>query len=227
MRLVLLSGNRFLDGLVREVFAQHSLTAEVGTSRSVLTAKDQPVVLLHVQRWGDEAAAQVRQLRQVTSSVYLLCSDAARPGTYVAILASGVRDAASAAPLALHALALKLQWVLREPEPGHWQLGRRVFVPADGCLYEQGKRYPLTPTEGRLLRRLCLASAADPPERLTVAQLAEELRGQTGPLASRESAVRTYVTQLRRKLGEDPEHPAVLRHDGQGYWLVLGPPAAS
>jgi DNA-binding response OmpR family regulator len=226
MRLLFVSGNRSLQALLREVFSQHGLSAETVTLRTVLATTEQPVVLLHAELWGTEAEAQVQQLRLVTPYVYLICADAGNPRTYVAVLTSGVRDAASDAPLALHALALKLQWVFRAPEPGRWQVGRRVFVPADGCLYEGDRRWPLAPTEVRLLRRLCVASASTPPGRLTVPALAQELRGQTGKLASRESAVRTYIAHLRRKLGDDPDRPTLLRHDSRGYWLVLGPPAS-
>ena len=227
MRLVLLTGSRAFQELVRELFSQRGVTIETGTPRSVLAAREQPAVVLHVERWDDEAAAQVERLRAVTSHVYLVCADADNPRTYLAMLGFGVCDAASEAPLALHALALKLQRVLREPEPGRWQVGPWLFVPAEGRLSGRGRAIGLTPTEVRLLRRLCLASVSDPPGHLTVAELAQELRGQAGALASRESAVRTYIAHLRQKLCHGGGQPPLLRHDGEGYWVVLGPVASS
>jgi DNA-binding response OmpR family regulator len=223
MRLVLLTGNRVFQELVRATFGRQGLTIEAGTPRSVLAAKEPPAVVLHVERWDGEAAAQVRQLQSVTSYVYLICADATNPRTYVAMLSRGVRDAANGDELGLRILALKLQRVLREPEPGRWRVGRWLFVPAEGRLSCKGRTTGLTPTEVRILRRLCLASVSAPPEHLTVAELAKELRGQTGTLASRESAVRTHIAHLRHKLCDDGGQQPLLRHDGEGYWLVLGP----
>jgi DNA-binding response OmpR family regulator len=108
---------------------------------------------------------------------------------------------------------------VREPEPWQWQLGSRRFVPAEGRLYDQGKRIALTAAEVRLLRRLCLVSGTEPPGRLTVEQLAWELGGKA---TSRVSSARNYITQLRRKLGDDPKKPVILRRDRDGYWVILG-----
>jgi hypothetical protein len=36
------------------------------------------------------------------------------------------------------------------------------------------------------------------------------------------SSARNYITQLRRKLGDDPKKPVILRRDRDGYWVILG-----
>ena len=221
LRLLLLTTSRHFQSLLDEVLLQYGLTATAVAVRAALEDREQPVVLVHAEHWPGEAVGLVERLLQNTPLVYVICPDAANLRIVVAILKAGAADAAADAPLALHALALKLRRVVRAPVPWHWQLSPNRFVPAESCLYQQGKRIVLTPTETRLLRQLCLVSGTVPPGRLTVGQLARELRTPGANVASRESSVCTYVGQLRQKLGDDPEQPRLLRHGRDGYWVVL------
>jgi len=212
-----------LGSLLNEIFPQYQLSVAPVTLSMALSDPEQPAVLFYAERWDPDAIALLQRLRATTPHVYAICPAAADPATCLAILKSGVREAASDTPPALHTLALKLQRCVREPEPWQWQLGDRLFVPGDGCLYHQRERIALTPTEARMLRRLCLAGGMDPPGKLTVDRLVQELWVRDGTTASVESSIRNYIAKLRHKLGEDSKHPRVLQRDRWGYWLILGP----
>jgi two-component system KDP operon response regulator KdpE len=77
-----------------------------------------------------------------------------------------------------------------------------------------GRPLELTPKEFEFL----LALARQPGRVLTHRAL---LRHVWGPAYSRETQyLRNYASQLRRKLGEDPDRPRLLTEPGVGYRLV-------
>lgn len=227
MRILLVTGSRLLRLLLDGVLPHYALTAEVVTLQTALSSRNLPPVFLHAERWDEEALAAVRRLTAIKATVYVISPDSTDFRTYLAMLQRGVRDAAVDHPLALEALAFKVRRDAGEEDTARWRLGSCVFVLGEACLYQDGGRIGLAPTEVRLLQRLCLAADTNPASRLTVSQLAQELEASESSRASRESSVRNYITRLRRKLEDDPEHPQTLRHDTNGYWVVLGSPLAS
>lgn len=224
MRILLVAGSRQLRLLLDGVLPPYDLTAEVVTLRTALSMRNRPHVLLHAERWDEEALAAVRQLTALKMTVYVISPSAADYRTYLAMLQRGARDASVDHPLALASLAFKVRRDAGEHDAARWCLGSSVFVLAEACLYQDGGRIDLAPTEVRLLQRLCLAASRDPAIRLTASQLAQELEAQESSLPSRESSVRNYITRLRRKLERDSEHPQLLLRDANGYRVVLGPP---
>lgn len=143
--------------LLKEIFPQYRLSVAPVTLDAALSDPEQPTVLFHAERWDPDAIAPVQRLRTTTPHVYAICPAAADPATYLSILKSGVREAASDTPHALHTLARKFQRCVREPEPWQWQLADRLFVPGDGCLYQRRERIALTPTEARMLQIACIS----------------------------------------------------------------------
>jgi DNA-binding response OmpR family regulator len=227
MRILLIAGSRQLRLLLDGVLPPFDLTAKVVTLQTALNSRDRPPVLLHAERWDDAALAAVRRLTAIKATVYVISPDAADYRTYLAMLQRGARDAAVDYAPALEALAFKVCRDAGGEGSSRWHLGSRVFLPAEACLYQDGGRIELAPTEVRMLQRLCLAAGRDPAIRLTATQLAQELSAPESSRASCESSVRNYITRLRRKLEDDPERPQVLLRDANGYWVVLAPPPAA
>lgn len=226
MRVLLVAGSRQLRLLLDGVLPPFDLTAEGVTLQTALNSRARPPVLLHAERWDDMALAAVRRLTAIKATVYVISPDAADYRIYLAMLQRGARDAAVDHALALAALAFKVRRDAGGHDAARWRLGSCVFVLAEACLYQDGGRIGLAPTEVRLLQRLCLAADMNPASRLSVSQLAQELAAPASSWASRESSVRNYITKLRRKIEDDPKHPQVLLRDANGYGVVLGPPPA-
>lgn len=227
MRVLLVIGNR----LVRQVLERHvkvyGLIASTTTLEEALAADDGPAVVLWAKRWTPAVAGVVRRLEERQAAPFVVCPAGIDPKTHLAILRAGARAAVAEDRDLLEALVFQVARLVRERGVLQWQLGHQVFDLPGGCLFDDGERIALSPVEVRLLRRLCVASAADPASRLTTRQLAEELGADDAPSASQESSVRNYIAKLRRLLEDDPEQPQVLRHDSGGYYVVLGIDTAS
>jgi len=224
VRVLVVVGNR----LVRQVLAEHlkayGLMGKAVPLDEVLAADDGPAVLLWVRDWHPRAAAIVHRLAERQAAPFVVCEESARPKIHLAILQAGARADATEDRDALEALVFQVARTVRERGVAQWQLGRCVFDGQGGCLFDDGERIALSPVEVRLLRRLC---EADPAARLTARELTAELPADGEPSTSREASVRNYITKLRRLVEDEPAHPQVLLHDGGGYHVVLGAPAAS
>jgi DNA-binding response OmpR family regulator len=88
---------------------------------------------------------------------------------------------------------------------------------ADGWVRER-----LSPTENALLVFLLRNQG----QVLTYDALASQLR-LAGPRANQHTAVRMHIANLRKKLGDDAEHPCIIRSiRGVGYQMVISPSPA-
>ncbi len=102
--------------------------------------------------------------------------------------------------------------------PDRVVFGDYVLVPADRSLRHRGVDVPLTPNELGLL----LVLAAHPGRLLSHEFLLKAVWGES--YGSESSYLRTYLSQLRRKLGDNAGRPTVIRTEpGLGYRWIAGP----
>jgi DNA-binding response OmpR family regulator len=91
---------------------------------------------------------------------------------------------------------------LNQELPSHWQLGPRVYEATQCRLSRRGQPVDLTPSENRLLWRLCRARLESPGEGLHARAL-----GQAAGVDD-DSSARHHLNRLRDKVGNE-----VLDHD--------------
>jgi len=203
-----------------QALAGCGLAGEVVGVGDALRARDRPIVLFHAERWDSGARRDVERLAAQRARVLVVSRDARAPVAGAAILASGADVAESEDEDGMRRAA-HVAWLAVQGRAPVWRLGRHVFDVAAMSLRAGELRIALSPTETRILRRLCGAAEAQPNGHLVTAELTSELRHPHAPVESRRSSVRNYIRRLRLYLEEDPEHPRVLPHDADGYWVVL------
>jgi two-component system KDP operon response regulator KdpE len=101
-----------------------------------------------------------------------------------------------------------------EAEPSAYVVGDLVVDVAHHRVTVAGRNVALTPKEFALLALL----ARHPARVLTHGSILQQV---WGPGYGRETQyLRVYLSQLRKKLGDDPEHPRLVTEPGVGYRLV-------
>lgn len=221
MRVLLTVRGRLVSQVLRDLLRSHGRSFSPVSLDKALTAKDKPVVVYWTPEWTEEAQEEFDRLARADVLPFAICQDFGKFRRRLAILQQGARGVATEDADDLEALVLQIGRIAGEREESQWQLGRMDFDAPERCLYDEGVRVPLSATEARLLKRLCVAAADDPQSRLSARQLTRELGGLDGDLASKVSSVRTYVGKLRQKLDDDPKQPGLLRHDHMGYYVAL------
>ncbi len=104
---------------------------------------------------------------------------------------------------------------MAEPGRGPWRLGEVIFDPADGSLWRDGRRVPLTPKTIAILEVLVAAA----PRTVTREQLLARVWPDT---VVAEAALTQRVKELRRHLGDDARAPRFLETVARrGYRLVV------
>ncbi len=96
----MLTTSRHFRSLLDEILLQYDLTATSATLRAALEDREQPVVLLHVERWDTEAAGLVGRLLESTPHVYVICPQAADLRVVITVLKTAAADATADTPLA-------------------------------------------------------------------------------------------------------------------------------
>ncbi|WP_054696014.1 winged helix-turn-helix domain-containing protein [Syntrophomonas palmitatica] len=97
--------------------------------------------------------------------------------------------------------------------------GRRQEIMVDlerGEIWVKDNENRLTPAEMRLLALLCRREGRP----ITVEMLAQTL--DSDPAGCGGGNPRFHITNLRRKLGHNPENPVIATRTGIGYYLVTG-----
>lgn len=185
------------------------------------------LVVADLDRSGVDGPAQVELLRALAAVPVLAVSARAEAAVKVAVLDAGADDYVSR-PFDPTELAARIRVLLRRssaaPEPmgvggeavtrfGPFELNR-----AERMLRRDGARVALTPNELGLL----LVLAANPGRLLSHETL---LKAVWGPAYGTESAyLRTFISQLRRKLGDDAARPRLIRTEpGLGYRWIAEP----
>lgn len=166
---------------------------------------------------GDEVLRRVRELSQVP---VIVVSAEAGQADKVALLREGADDYVTK-PFGLEELAARIEAVLRRSNaakgpPPPLDFGGIVIDRARGLVLRDGTPVRLTPTEYRLL----VALASNPARLLTHEWL---LRQVWGPGYGRQTEyLRTFMAQLRRKLGDSAADPRWIQTVPRvGYrWLV-------
>ncbi len=181
------------------------------------------VVVADLDRVGVDGPTLVAELRSLTSAPVLAVSARPEPAAKVAALDAGADDYVTK-PFDAGELEARIRVALRRvagsdgPATGPVRFGPFELDPAGRTLRRHGAVVPLTPNELGLL----LALAANPGRLLSHEAL---LKAVWGPAYGTESAyLRTFVSQLRRKLGDDAARPRMIRTEpGLGYRWIATP----
>lgn len=168
----------------------------------------------------------LRRIRQWSDVPVLVLTAEGADERKVAALDGGADDYVTK-PYSTPELLARLRVALRhraraggvEPEASRLVVGDVVVDVAGHRVEVAGEPVTLTPKEFALLAAL----ARHPARVLTHGTLLQQV---WGPEYGRETQyLRVYVSQLRKKLREDPDRPRIVTEPGVGYRLV--DPAAS
>ena len=193
-------------------------TAGTGEQALILAATRPPdAVVLDLVLPGKSGVEVARELRTWTTTPILILSAVGDEADKVGALDAGADDYVTK-PFGIDELLARLRAVLRRSGPP----GEPVLVVGDlqidlekRAAILRGERLRLTPIEFRLLAYL----ARNEGRLLTHAAI---LRAVWGNAYQEESHyLHVYVSQLRRKIEDDPARPQyVLTEPGAGYRLV-------
>jgi len=158
-----------------------------------------------------------RELRTWSSAPVLVLSVVGEEAEKVAALDAGADDYVEK-PFGIDELLARLRALLRRAGPGNGpvlEIGELVIDLDKQLVTVGGRRVQLTPNEFELLRVL----AQNEGKLMTHPAI---LREVWGPAYGTESHyLHVYVSQLRRKLEDDPARPRyLLTEPGAGYRLV-------
>ena len=193
-------------------------TAGTGEQALILAATRPPdAVVLDLVLPGKSGVEVARELRTWTTTPILILSAVGDEADKVDALDAGADDYVTK-PFGIDELLARLRAVLRRSgPPGEPELvvGELQIDLEKRAAILRGERLRLTPIEFRLLAYL----ARNEGRLLTHAAI---LRAVWGNAYQEESHyLHVYVSQLRRKLEDDPARPQyVLTEPGSGYRLV-------
>ena len=195
-------------------------SAEEGLSASAASAPD--LVLLDLRLPDLDGIEVVKRLRTWSDVPILLLSGEGTDRARVAALDAGADDFIDK-PFSMEELRARVGAALRRTTNGHSEDDAAVVageVRIDLALRELrigAEPVRLTPTEWRLLESLC----SRPGRLLTYDQIIEQVWSARHGDESRDS-LRVHLRSLRRKLGDDANHPRFIRTEpGVGYrWVA-------
>ena len=188
-----------------------------------LARADEPALVVLDLRLPDVPGEEVaRELRTFSSAPILMLTAKASEDDRIHGLELGADDYVTK-PFSPRELVLRVRAILRrsprlqEPTvPCSFGSGRLTVDEGRHEACFDGRLLELTPTEWRLL----LALAGAPGRVYSRYELVNRVRGLE--FDGYERAVDTHVKNLRRKLGDDPQQPAVIETVvGAGYRLGL------
>lgn len=179
---------------------------------------EQDIVLFSGQWDFDNLLSTVAMVRARTKAALVSVGTELSEVDLVTLLDAGVDDVVPA-PVDPVELGARIRNVLRrtmegvDMSPVEW-IGRHLVSFLDQRLWdaETARRVHLSPTQWRVL----VALLRRPNQTVDVRQIQTEIWGEA--TEGRQSYVRQYIVQLRRKLEEDPRRPRHLLTDiGHGY----------
>lgn len=179
---------------------------------------DQDLVLFGDGTAFVDLVPAVETVRAGTTAVVVLVSGASDDTQRVALLDAGADDVV-VEPVDPIELGARIRGILRrtlsdiEISPVEW-IGRHIVSFRDRRAWDMGtgRRVQLSPIQWQVLAALLQR----PGQTVEVGQLQAEIWGEAA--GNRESYVRQYLVQLRRKLEPDPRQPRHLLTDrGRGY----------
>jgi two-component system KDP operon response regulator KdpE len=212
--------------LVRNAFADEGvrvIEASSGTQGVDLAAAERPSMIILDLGLPDRDGVEVcRDLRAFTSAPVMVLSARHQESQKVALLDAGADDYITK-PFSTEELRARVRAHLRRVSRATAQpsseitIGDLVINLSTRTVSRSGSRVHLTPTEWDLLR----AFVKHPDQTLTHRQLYVEVWGST--FGDAQQYLRVYVSQLRRKIEDDPIRPRFITTEpGVGYRFVTG-----
>ncbi|MFD1824082.1 MULTISPECIES: response regulator [Mumia] len=195
-------------------------TAGDGRSALQIAAEREPdVVLLDLGLPDLGGVAVIRRIRAASAVPIVVLSARHESDDKVEALDAGADDYVTK-PFGMEELLARLRAAVRRgaPTPSSTErvaVGDLVLDVDDGTATKDGVEVHLTPTEWRIVAALLR-------RRGRLVRQAELLREVWGPAYERETHyLRVYLAQIRRKLEDDPAHPAYfITEPGLGYRFV-------
>jgi two-component system KDP operon response regulator KdpE len=198
---------------------QEAASAEEAVVRADLDPPD--LVLLDLSLPGADGQHALGRLRTFSEVPVVVLTARDGKADKIAALNGGADDYVTK-PFDVDELMARLRAALRRRPgaatlPALVRFGELEFDRARGLVTRSGEAVHLTPTELRLLDIL----ASSDGRLVTQRQLAAELAADGKALDH--SAMRVYIGQLRKKLGDDAADPQfIVTHFGLGYRWIAG-----
>ena len=199
------------DALAAEGYAP-VVTGDPQELVRLLRTEQPALAVLDLALPGADGIELMRQIPALSDLPVIFVSGYGRDETVARALDAGAADYI-VKPFSPTELAARVRAALRRRErPAPFELGALAIDYASHRVTVAGRAVTLTATEYTLLRVLALNAGRVMPYDALVRQVWGE-RERGGP-----NLVRVFVRNLRRKLGEDAEHPAwIFNERGVGY----------
>jgi two-component system KDP operon response regulator KdpE len=183
----------------------------------MLAMRPPDAVILDLVMPGIDGLEVLRQTREWSEVPIIVLSARGQEGDKVMALDLGADDYLTK-PFGVNELLARLRAVLRRAgsiQESVISVGDITIDLARRIVTKRGEHVHLTPTEYDLLRVL----ARDAGKILTHRQLLERVWGSYATENAQQ--LRVYINYLRRKLEDDPAHPAlIVTEPGIGYRLL-------
>jgi two-component system KDP operon response regulator KdpE len=184
---------------------------------AMLAMRPPDAVILDLVMPGIDGLEVLRQTREWSEVPIIVLSARGQEGDKVMALDLGADDYLTK-PFGVNELLARLRAVLRRAgsiQESVISVGDITIDLARRIVTKRGEHVHLTPTEYDLLRVL----ARDAGKILTHRQLLERVWGSYATENAQQ--LRVYINYLRRKLEDDPAHPAlIVTEPGIGYRLL-------
>jgi two-component system, OmpR family, KDP operon response regulator KdpE len=213
---------RALDTALRAAGYRVETAATGGAALTQAAVRPPDAIVLDLVLPDMSGTDVCRELRGWSQAPVLVLSAVGEERAKVAALDAGADDYVTK-PFGIDELLARLRAALRRSAPSEptIELGD-VRIDLEGkAVFRDGQRVSLTPREFSLLRLL----AVNEGKLLTHRAILTDVWGTA--YASEAHYVHVYVSQLRRKLEDDPARPKLLLTEpGAGYRLVRPSPGS-
>ena len=202
------------DALQRAGFAP-IVTAEHGELSQIIQAEKPHLILLDLMLAGADGIDLMESVPEMADVPVIFISAYGRDETIARALEAGAADYL-VKPFSSTELTARIRAALRQrPEPERFELGDLVIEYEQRRVTVGGRRVRLTATEYELLRILSLNAGRV----VTYGALIRQM--WPAPNRGDSDRVRTFVKQVRRKLGDDPARPSyILNERAVGYRMA-------
>jgi two-component system alkaline phosphatase synthesis response regulator PhoP len=232
MKLLLIDDDRELTAVLTLALERAGFTVaatrDPATALSLVDSTRPDLVVLGLPLRARTALDLLGQLRQRSRAAVIILIGRGNEDERVAGLEQGADDYVSK-PFSPRELVARVRALLQHHDPtpaatpaAVLTVGPLTLTAATRSATYQGTPLPLTATEFRLLQELMRYAGTV----VTFGDLIHRVWGYDDPSVT--DVVRTTVYRLRRKLGEDPAAPGLLRSvPGIGFLLVDPTPPAT
>ena len=206
---------RFLREALRSAGYSPILTAEHRDLSEVIKAEKPHLILLDLMLPGADGIALMESVPEMADVPVIFISAYGRDETIARALETGAADYL-VKPFSPTELTARIRAALRKrPEPERFVLGDLVIEYEWRKVTVEGRRVRLTATEYELLRILSVNAGRVVTYRALIRQIWRD------PDRGDADRVRAFVTQVRRKLGDEPARPTyILNERAVGYRMA-------